>query len=60
MIISRVSRLCNKDLFRLGRLSLGRDIIKSRQKQKINMAISGRLLVDTYAHAKDMIKSVDY
>jgi hypothetical protein len=60
MIITRIIKNCSKELFRLGRLSLGREIHKTNQKQKINMAISGRLLVDTYSHAKDMIKSVDY
>jgi hypothetical protein len=33
---------------------------KANQKQRINMILSGRLLVDSYTHAKDNIKSVDY
>ena len=33
---------------------------KSNQLQRVNNCIAGRLLVDTYTHSKDMIKSVDY
>ena len=32
----------------------------SNQIQRLNAALAGRLVVDTYIHSKDMIKSVDY
>lgn len=60
-LIQRMARLGEKqDRPRLGRLVHLFELNKSNQNQRINSAIAGRLLVDTFLHAKDMIKSVDY
>jgi DNA polymerase elongation subunit (family B) len=60
-LIQRMIRLSDKqDRPRLGRLVFTHDISKSNQLQRINTTIAGRVLVDTFLHSKDMIKSVDY
>ena len=60
-LIQRISRLGDKqDRPRLGRLVHLHELNKSNQQQRINSTIAGRLLVDTFTHARDMIKSVDY
>jgi DNA polymerase alpha subunit A len=60
-LIQRISKLGDKqDRPRLGRLVHLHELNKSNQQQRINSTIAGRLLVDTFIHAKDMIKSVDY
>lgn len=45
---------------KFGRLNIIRDLSKINQYQRINKFIAGRLLVDTYLHAKEMIKEIDY
>lgn len=61
ILIQRMAKLSDKqDRPRLGRLVHLFDVSKSNQNQRINSTIAGRLLVDTFIHAKDMIKSVDY
>jgi DNA polymerase alpha subunit A len=32
----------------------------SNQQQRLSASLAGRLLVDTFIHSKDMIKSIDY
>lgn len=60
-LIQRIARIGDRqDRPRLGRLVHLYDLNKSNQTQRINSTIAGRLLVDTFLHAKDMIKSVDY
>jgi DNA polymerase alpha subunit A len=60
-LIQRMAKLSDKqDRPRLGRLVHLHELNKSNQQQRINSTIAGRLLVDTFIHAKDMIKSVDY
>ena len=60
-LIQRIAKLGDKqDRPKLGRLIHYHELNKSNQQQRINNAIAGRLLVDTFVHAKDMIKSVDY
>lgn len=45
---------------RLGRFVITHELSKHNQVQRITSSLAGRLLADTYLHAKDMIKSVDY
>jgi hypothetical protein len=45
---------------KFGRLNFVRDLSKTNQTQRINTFIAGRLLVDTFNHSKEMIKSIDY
>ena len=44
----------------LGRLSHGHEFSKHNQHQRISGSLAGRLVCDTFIHAKDMIRSVDY
>ena len=62
LLIQRMIRLCQRmsEKPRLGRLMFHHEYSKHNQLQRINNAIAGRLLVDTYTHSKEMIKSVDY
>ena len=63
LLIQRMGRLSHNkasERVRLGRLLFSHDISRSNQLQRVNNSIAGRLLVDTYAHAKELIKSVDY
>ena len=59
-LICRIMKLGSKN--KLGRFRIFKDSGKSNQNQsqRINTFIAGRLLVDTFLHAKDMIKSIDY
>ena len=60
-LICRLGKLGDKNTkTKFGRLNLFRDLSKSNQTQRINGFIAGRLLVDTFLHSKDMIKSIDY
>jgi DNA polymerase elongation subunit (family B) len=61
-LCQRLAKISDKnERPRLGRLVFSSEYNnKSNQQQRINSAIAGRLLVDTFIHSKDMIKSVDY
>jgi DNA polymerase elongation subunit (family B) len=60
-LIQRMIKLGDKfDRPHLGRLIYPHEVSKVNQNQRINSTIAGRLLVDTFLHSKDMIKSVDY
>ena len=60
-LIQRMARVGDKqDRPRLGRLIFNHELSKSNQVQRISQSIAGRLLCDTFSHARDMIKSVDY
>jgi DNA polymerase elongation subunit (family B) len=60
-LVQRLSKISDKfDKPKLGRFVYSHEFSKSNQYQRINTAIAGRLLVDTFIHSKDMIKSVDY
>lgn len=62
-LVQRMSQLGDKNVKpKLGRLfqvsqSYGG---ASNQHQRLSAALAGRLVVDTFIHSKDMIKSVDY
>lgn len=58
-LISRLERLKNNQVGKLGRLVKARQLPKSMH-QRLGAAISGRLLVDTFLHSKDMMRLVDY
>lgn len=61
VLIQRISQLGDKNTRpKLGRLVHYYNCNSSNQQQRINSAIAGRLLVDTFIHSKDMIKSIDY
>ena len=61
-LIQRLTQLGDKNV----RPKLGRLVhhsysgTTSNQQQRLTAALAGRLLVDTFIHSKDMIKSVDY
>lgn len=60
-VISRCDFLNIKEKARLGRLGSSRLIPNiTNMKQRQMLVLAGRLLVDTYIHAKDLLKSVDY
>lgn len=60
-LVQRLAKISDKyDKPKLGRFIYAHEFSKSNQYQRIGLAISGRLLVDTFIHSKDMIKSVDY
>lgn len=59
-LIQRMAKLDKQSRPQLGRLVHLHELNRSNQQQRINSTIAGRLLVDTFIHAKDMIKSVDY
>lgn len=58
-LITRLEKHKNNQVGKLGRLIKGR-VLPRNMMQKIHMVLSGRLLVDTFAHSKDMMRSVDY
>jgi hypothetical protein len=61
MLIQRLMQLNDKnDKPRIGRLVNYQNISSTNQMSRINSTIAGRLLVDTFVHSKDMIKSIDY
>ena len=45
---------------RLSRLIQNAEGSKTNQLERVKIALAGRLLVDTFAHSKDMMKEVDY
>ena len=51
-LICRILRLGTKNKTKIGRLNLFKDPSKTNQTQRINSFIAGRLLVDTFIHAK--------
>jgi hypothetical protein len=59
-LICRLGKIDKNSKTKFSRLKLSRDVSKSNQVQRINNFIAGRLLVDTYFHAKDMVKSIEY
>ena len=60
-LIQRMAQLGDKNLRpKLGRLNHAFNLSSSNQQQRITSAVAGRLIVDTFIHSKDMIKSVDY
>ena len=60
-LIQRLAKISERhDKPKLGRFIFANEFSKNNQYQRINTALAGRLLVDTYIHSKDMIKSVDY
>jgi DNA polymerase elongation subunit (family B) len=58
-LISRLEKLKNNQVGKLGRLVKAKQLPRN-MNQKIHAVISGRLLIDTFVHAKDMMRSVDY
>jgi hypothetical protein len=61
-LIQRMNQLGDRNVkAKLGRLVHNTYInTSSNQHQRLNAALAGRLVVDTFIHSKDMIKSVDY
>jgi len=60
-LIQRMARIGDKyNKPALGRLKVAHELSKVNQNQRINSTVAGRLVCDTFVHAKDMIKSVDY
>ena len=60
-LIQRMARIGDKNSKpMLGRLKFSHELSKVNQSQRINSTVAGRLVCDTFVHAKDMIKSVDY
>lgn len=60
-LIQRIIRIGDRnEKPKLGRFVFSHEVSKINQMQRINSSIAGRLLVDTFLHSKDMIKSVDY
>lgn len=59
-LICRLGKIDKSAKIKFGRLKLPRDVSKSNQTQRINTFIAGRLLVDTFFHAKDMVKCIEY
>ena len=60
-IITRIETLNMKEKTRLSRLGANRQISSpGNLRQKLMLMLAGRLLVDTYFHAKDLVRSVDY
>lgn len=60
-LIQRMAQLGDKNARpKLGRLNHYYNLSTANQHQRISSALAGRLLVDTFIHSKDMIKSVDY
>jgi hypothetical protein len=57
-LICRLGKIDKNSKIKFGRLKTPRDVSKSNQTQRINSFIAGRLLVDTFFHAKDMVKSI--
>ena len=61
VLIQRMAQIGDKnDKPRLGRLVHYQNVNNSNQYQRITSSLAGRLLVDTFTHSKDMIKSIDY
>ena len=61
MIVTRADMLNMKEKAKLGRLGSNRIIAQMpNMKQRQMLILAGRLLVDTFLHAKDLLKSVDY
>lgn len=61
-LIQRMTQLGDKNVkAKLGRLVHSMYTgASSNQQQRLSASLAGRLLVDTFIHSKDMIKSVDY
>lgn len=61
-LIQRMSQLGDKNVkAKLGRLVHNSySGATSNQHQRLSSSLAGRLIVDTFIHSKDMIKSVDY
>lgn len=61
-LIQRMAQLGDKNMKpKLGRLVHSMYTgSTSNQQQRLSASLAGRLLVDTFLHSKDMIKSVDY
>ena len=61
LLIQRMTVMGDKHLKpKLGRLVHHYNVHSSNQNQRITAALAGRLIVDTFIHSKDMIKSIDY
>lgn len=61
VLIQRMMQINDKnDKPRIGRLVNAQNINTNNQHSRISSTIAGRLLVDTFVHSKDMIKSIDY
>jgi DNA polymerase elongation subunit (family B) len=61
VLIQRLMQINDKnDKPRIGRLIHFPSLSITNQNSRISNAIAGRLLVDTFVHSKDMIKSIDY
>lgn len=59
-LICRLNQIDKNAKIKFSRLKTGRSVSKTNQIQRINAFIAGRLLVDTYVHSKDMVKSIEY
>lgn len=60
-LLLRIAQIGDKnDRPRLGRLNHVYYLNSANQHQRVTSAFAGRLIVDTFIHSKDMIKSVDY
>lgn len=60
MLISQFGKLDKNAKIKFGRLRIARDVSKTNQTQRINSFLAGRLLVDTFLHSKEMVKSIEY
>jgi DNA polymerase elongation subunit (family B) len=61
VLIQRMAQLGDKNTKpKLGRLVHMYHLNALNQYQRISSSLAGRLIVDTFIHSKDMIRSVDY
>ena len=61
VLIQRLIRISEKTSKpKLGRLVHFQGVNNHNQNLRLSSAMAGRLLVDTFLHSKDMIKSIDY
>jgi len=45
---------------KLARFTYLKERTNDKQQKRVDMALAGRLLVDTFVHSKDVIKETDY
>lgn len=59
-LICRLNNIDKNCKIKFSRLKIGKSVSKTNQVQRINTFLAGRLLVDTFFHSKDMVKSIEY
>lgn len=59
-LICKLAKLDKNAKIKFSRLRLAREPSKINQTQRINSFLAGRLLVDTFLHSKEMVKSIEY